>query len=383
LRIFRIFHFKPKPSEAFLLRFQRALEATGEPGQGCRRILFLFSDRRIGKVSAVARVIKAYPEAAAFRYDVPAGKEFKDSPPYAAVGNFGPPWMQQNPNNPTGSIPLDTLSAILAGIPRRFPFGGAAITIDGVDWNDQPESLPVTAAADDYPPAAGLGRYLFPSVILNHDTRIFPQAVVEVSASMPHLSDAAKAKIAVIGHPAFEETRVRYEGAERERWLERRGRANSFVDAFKAEMRSWLRSRVILPTQLPRMERAGTDAPFSLKHVLRASFEPFGYRYMPRPSGQGVSELEKRTPSNHRLYLSIDRGTWSRFLTCAFTFSGIEARHSLDLPVHPDQRMSGYPADGQAVVDAVVANWAAIVRALETEFVPRLVAIYGADPEWA
>jgi hypothetical protein len=100
-------------------------------------------------------------------------------------------------------------------------------------------------------------------------------------------------------------------------------------------------------------------------------------------SGEGICVLEKRTPAHHRLQLAVDRGSWSRRLTCTFSFSAIEAHHALELPVHIGQTVHGYPVVGQATVDAAAANWAAMLPALERDFVGGLTAIYRADPAWA
>jgi hypothetical protein len=382
LRLFKIFHYKRKSKERLLQLFQRVLAVTGEPGRGCRGVLFLFSDNAGGKVSAVARVIKAHPEMAAFRYEGPVWPNSKDLPRYAALGNFGPPFMEHNPNQPTGTPPIATLVDILEGIPRRFPFRQAFITIDGVDWDDAGHLLSERAAPDKHPPAAGHGRYLFPCVMLNDDAHVFMQAVVELSPSNPRVSAVAKAKLDRIGAIGAETTRALYDGGEEgARFLEQHQRATAFVDRFKADLGSWLRSRVALPADLPPTNASGSDKPFSLKDILTKAFAPLGYQKVPRMSDQSVTVLDKRLPSNHRLELFVDRGTTSRALTCTFAFYGVEKTHSFDLPVHPDQRGS-YPADGQEVVNAVVGNWAAIVRALENDFVPELIRIYGADPDW-
>ena len=53
------------------------------------------------------------------------------------------------------------------------------------------------------------------------------------------------------------------------------------------------------------------------------------------------------------------------------------------LPAHAGQLAHSYPVDGQEIVDAAVANWAAMVPALERDLVAALEAIYLRDPDWA
>ena len=138
-----------------------------------------------------------------------------------------------------------------------------------------------------------------------------------------------------------------------------------------------------LPADLPPKVGGATDKPFSVKPPLVAAFRPLGYEYVAVQSGLGMCTMEKRTPARHRLHLHVDRGTWSRSLSCTFDFSALEAHHSLMLPAHAGQLAHSYPVDGQEIVDAAVANWAAMVPALERDLVAALEAIYLRDPDWA
>jgi hypothetical protein len=304
-------------------------------------------------------------------------------PPFAALANFPPPWTEHNPEEPQGSLSTETLLEILDGMPRSFPFLSAAVTIDGVDWDGTGSGLAAGPAPDEHPPAPGFGRYLFPSITLSDNTRRNFEAVIEVSVDRPRPADSVVEKLIAIGRIASERRRVRYDGVELAEFLERRQRALAFVESFKAGLSDWLAAHVSLPADLPPAIGSASEEPFSVKPALLAAVGPLGYRYVAIQSGEGMSVLEKRTPARHRLQLAVDRGSWSRRLTCTFSFSAIETHHALELPVHVGQTVHGYPVEGQATVDAAVANWAAMLPAIERDFVGALTAIYRADPPWA
>lgn len=382
-RYFQVFHFRPKPKEPIAERVARILEATGEPGRGCSRLLFLLSDNPFGKVSAVDRIKKAYPAMAEFEYDGPISREMRHYPPFKALSNFCPPWTEHNPRHPPGSVAPATLLEVLRGVPRRFPLLGVSVTVDGVDWAGDGAGLASGPAADDYPPAPGFGRYLYPSVTLSHDTRLDFEAVVERSRAEARVQESVTAKLAAIGRITSELKRVRYEGSELAALDRCREKASRFEERFKARFHEWLVEEAALPAALQPASGAGTERPFSVKQSLRAAFGPLGYRYLASQSGQGGYTLQKRTLLNHKLRVFVDRGTWSRSLSCHFSFTGLEKAHTLELPAHPGQVVHSYPADGQEIVDAVIANWAATVVGLERDFVSELGEIYGADPEWA
>ena len=119
-RFFNVTYFRPRAKEPMAERVGRVLQATGEPGHGCSRLLFLLADDPHLKVSGVSRVLKAYPEMAEFLYDGPIGYEMRHYPPYKALSNFLPPWTEHNPSRPTGEIRAATLLQILTGVPRRI-----------------------------------------------------------------------------------------------------------------------------------------------------------------------------------------------------------------------------------------------------------------------
>src|SRR5438094_209915 len=61
----------------------------------------------------------------------------------------------RHPDRPEASLPTATLLAILDGMPRRFPFGDAAVTVDGIDWAGDQFGLQNDPAPDDSPPVPG------------------------------------------------------------------------------------------------------------------------------------------------------------------------------------------------------------------------------------
>ena len=382
-RSFVVRYFRPKPKEPIADRLARVLAATGEPGHGCSRLLFLLTDEPNLKVSGVARILKAYPQMSEFLYDGPVGHEMKHYAPYRGLSNFGPPWTEHNPNRPTGVVPSETLMQILGGVPRRFPLLRVDVTVDGVDWTGDQLGLSAEPMLEEYPPSPGFGRYLYPSVTLTKDNHKDYHAVIELPAPGSPLPDTVLKKLAAIGRTTKEVRRVQYAGAELAAFERARSEATQFVEEFKARFDSWLVDAVSLPATLPPAVGAGTDRPFSVKKALLAAFHPLGYRYLANQSGDGGYALEKRTSCNHRLHLFVDRGSWSRALSCSFSFLGLEKSHTVKLPAHPGQLGHSYPADGQAQVDAVVSNWAAAVVGLERDFAEALARIYGPDPEWS
>jgi hypothetical protein len=385
-RYFRIVRFRKK-KEPIADLVARVLAATGEPGRGCSRVLFDLVDKpsQLAKVSAVSRAIRAYPQLRPFAYEGPVSPTRRDSPRYLALGNFAPPWDKYNPTATSATVSVATLIEVLRGIPKRFPFWRASITVDGVAWSTDLTGLSAAPAADDRPPVPGYGWYLYPSVTLNDNLATDFEAVVEVTHPERPLPPDVRARIEAIGRPDSELMRVRFEGAELASHLRTRAAASAFAEAFSAGYQRWLRTNVHLPEALPPEADASmpVTGPLSAKKSLTAALRPLGYRYHPGKSGYGGYHFEKRTPLNHHLIAEFDLAPIAKSLTGGFLFSGIEKRHAIKLPAYPEQTTDGYRVTNQRQIDMVVANWAAMVRALEVEFVPALEAIYGPDPAWA
>lgn len=377
-RLFRLFvHASPR-REPLADTFTRVVAILGRPGNGIARLLFSFEDNPVSTVSGVERIVRALPETARFLHEPPPPSGVRE------LSNFPAPWIGSNPNAPGEPLGPDVLDEILRGIPRRFPVWRAGVTFDGVDWPGTGERLPAGPARGERDPVAPSDwRYLFPSVSIQRwHGRASGHAIVECPDPAAELDRVTAGKLARIGRVERQDVRAGFSPEELAEHQRRKAEAEAVVTEFKARTDAWLADQVPLPHGWPPARASRADAGrFSLKAPLVRQFRPMGYRRVPEPAGSATFTLLKPTTGHHVLQLHADRGPWSRYVSCLFGFVGLAIVHGWNLPAD-ERRAAQYAPRGQGDVDHVVANWVAIVQALERDLVPRLEAIYGDGPSW-
>jgi hypothetical protein len=381
-RLFRTFHY-PVPRRELADRFARVLAAVGRPGQGVWRLLFFFSDSPLNSVSAMDRMVRAFPQAAPFLYQGLVGPPHHRPADARMLSNYPPPWTEHNPHSPEGSLAPEVLEEILRGIPRRFPVFDAGVIFDGVDWAGAGEGLAAGPAGTGREPVTPMDwGYLFPSVSIRKFRDVHATAVIACDDPSAPLDPVTRGKLEQIGRSRQQQVRAGFSPAELAEHLARKAEAERALAAFEAQAGAWLAERVRLPFEFPpERDLLLADVRFSLKDALGPVFGSRGYRHAPHLGDASVFILLKATSGHHVLELCASRGTWSRSISCQFRFAGLETLHTFNLPSGPERRFQYAPGDQEQVV-RVVANWGAVVDALERDLVPRLEAIYGADPPW-
>jgi hypothetical protein len=139
-----------------------------------------------------------------------------------------------------------------------------------------------------------------------------------------------------------------------------------------------------LPHDLPpaaeiRQQSAGVVAG-PRKPALETAFKLMGYGCR---GGSGQFHLTRRTLGNLTVELYLDVGTWSHSVSAIFLVQGAGFKASLGIPVAPREAAYGqYPIGDAAQWQKIVDNLAAMVRELDRSFVPEIEQTAGPTPAW-
>jgi hypothetical protein len=144
--------------------------------------------------------------------------------------------------------------------------------------------------------------------------------------------------------------------------------------------------RARLPHDLPSNQEAiAATVEFAAgpkKPELERAFMAMGYDCR---GETGAFTLRRRTPGNLTVELYLDVGTWSNNVTAIFLVQGLANgtafKASLPLPVARRAVAGGqYPIGGPERWRQIVENLAALVAALDRDFVPAIEAVSGPSP---
>ncbi|MGR4064474.1 MAG: hypothetical protein ACLQPV_03395 [Vulcanimicrobiaceae bacterium] len=361
---------------ALVERVHAAFLAEGETPA----VRFALADAQFGSVSSVARVLKRYPglERFATAAPVPPGTES-----LIAAGKPATPrrMLTNLPGSPAAGevVPLETLVAIAAGVPRSFPFHKVVITfrspafgkdihtrlgmsatgiVIGDSWwvSHRERSLTALATADDDLASTTLSRgSVVAAAIMERCGKLKKtQRVDALYADM----DPAAAQQAVAG----------------------KARVATAAKAIQAGYRNRLAEVAALadlPHDLPPASVARSVTAYGVttgpkKPAILRTFAPLGYAV---GYESGTFRLSRQRPNGVTVDVSIDVGTWSRKLTAMMIVRGPAFSAVLSLPVTRDaEDFAAYPLGDAERWQQLVENLAAVVAELDRTFVPDVEA---------
>lgn len=371
---------RKEPLAEMLDRVRAAFLAAeiGEP-----RFEFTLADAPFeGTASAVARVLKRFPDLAALERTEPASPG--GSAQRMIVGRDGE----------AGGFA--TARAIAEGMPRAFPFHQAefhfqAPVFGGPIALPPPQGdVPTGISVSDNWWITGRQRSMQAIAIIPADpaSRKLPPLPTAVAAVYAALGKAKKTLQLPLALPAGSDIPTpsipdQDLSAEQSAAIRAVGR-----DAF-ARMAD-IMARANLPHDLPpagdaRQTIAHGAATGPKKPVLDRAFRALGYEC---ESGRGTYTLRRRTADNLTVELYLDVGTWSRSLSAIYRVLGLGIRLVIPLAVAPRALPVGqlppmqYPIGGSDHWGQLVDNLAALVAELDKSVPPQVAAIAGPSPEW-
>jgi hypothetical protein len=364
---------KKEPLAEMVGRIRRAFLEAGA-GEPAIRFTLMGEGLAAGH-SPIDRVLKRHPEM----------KRFETF----AVHIVGTSETRSLSNSATGEpAEPSTLQAILAGVPRSYPFGAVVIHFHAPVFGQRliglpkfGNSLPGVMVTDN---RWVTGRHralaIYTVVEAEEGTKKLPPNPEPVDAVIKACGKVRRTQQVGILAPPDEAGRVRLVGSispEKE----------EAVKAIVADYRTRLKEVVAgadLPHNLPpaadaRSQNTGVTAG-PRKPALEASFKPMGYSCL---GGSGQFHLTRRTSGNLTVELYLDVGTWSHQVSAIFHVKGVGFKASLGIPVAPDEAAYGQYPTGDAVQwQKIVENLAAMVRELDRSFVPEIEQAAGPSPAW-
>lgn len=131
-------------------------------------------------------------------------------------------------------------------------------------------------------------------------------------------------------------------------------------------------------------ELAGRETGIPKKQIISKALRPLGYEHLGKFGAQGVMCFGKITPSNTKLLVNFDFGTWSPRIEAILTASG--ARWTASVPIlfrePSDSPRYHYTPPTREAFSRAVDNIAFVLRELETIFVAPLESELGPSPDW-
>jgi hypothetical protein len=347
----------------------RVRQAFLDAGLGEPTIRFTFVDSPKQKVSPIDRVLKRHPEmerTQTFSALMPGTSE-----------------SRVLTNVTTGeAADYTTLQAILAGVPRSYPFMAVWLHFYAPVFGERLIGLPK------------MGNSL-PGVIITDNAWItgrrralWGYTVVEAAAEDQKLPPNPEPVDGVM-KACGKVTRTAQVGI-----LNPDGRtlvgsipaANvEAVKAVVADYRARMKEVVEgadLPHNLPpaaeiRQQNSGVTAG-PRKPALEAAFKSMGYSCR---GGSGEFHLTRRTSGNLTVELYLDVGTWSHSVSAIFLVQGAGFKASFPIPVALDAQ-GQYPIGDAIQWQKIVENLAAMVRELDGSFVSEIEQAAGHTPAW-
>ncbi len=335
----------------------RVRQAFLDAGLGEPIIRFTFTNSSgLGGVSSIDRVLKRHPEMERFVTGTEEARLLSN----AETGE---------------AAEYSTLQAIAAGVPRSYPFGGAALHFYAPAFGERliglpkaGHSLPGVLVTDSWW-VSGRQRALsaYTVVEAEEDDKKLPpnpKPVDGVIKSLGKVRRTQQVPILVSIPPANAQA------------------VKPIVADYRARMKEIV-EKAGLPHDLPpaaevRSQLLGVLAG-PRKPALEAAFKPMGYSCR---GGSGEFHLTRRTSGNLTVELYLDVGTWSHQATPIFLVQGSGFKASLVLWVAPRAQGGQYPIGDAAHWQKIVDNLAAMVRELDRSFVPDIERAAGPTPAW-
>jgi len=397
MRVAVLTTFVASRKEPLAEMLQRIYQAFSGAGLGEPAIRFSFGDGPLaGSVSSVDRVLKRHPELARFVTTavpsplVPGARRITNDPLSPAAGE---------------AVPLPTLNAIAAGVPRSFPFHDIVIHFHAPEFGElvptsaqSPEMMCGILVGDSWW-VNGRNRALSACTLVEADpaSKKLPSPPAAVAAVLAALGKAKRAVQAPLGSASGEAAAPGHAqdpvpgvrtpmGAMIASTKPEAARA---VQAITTDYRTRLPEiveRAALPHLLPALgEEAYRDVALgvtagSKKPALERVFKPLGYTCR---GESGSFTLRRRTAANLTVELRLDVGTWGHSVLALFRVWGLGFKGLLALPVSANAPAAAqYPIGDAARWQKIVDNLGAMVRELDRSLVPEIEAAVGPSPEW-
>ena len=375
---------RKEPLEEMVMRVHQGFLDAGisEP-----QVNFNFADAMAGsRVSSVDRVLKRHPDLEIFLTTaspvpgIPGGRRLSNGPLSPAAGK---------------AAPYETLRAIVAGVPRSFPFHQVALQFHAPLFGTlepggarSAEMLPGILVSDNWW-VNGRERSLSACTLVVGDAGSrklppLPPELEKLFAACGKVKKRVQVPLSGDARPGAPMVRSPVGIAMASADPKAAMAVHPIVMDYRARMPEIV-ERAALPHDLPSASEAlrgatSADTTGPRKPALDEAFRPLGYSCK-RSSGSFV--LRRRTAAHLTCELALDVGTWGHSVLAMFKVWGLGFKATLMVPV-TRAAIGGaqYPIAGEEAWRRIVANLAALIAELERTFVPAIEAAAGPSPEW-
>lgn len=383
-RLVRATNVDKKTNPAQLL--SRSLQAISEGGVREFGVGLYLSDSPHGEISAVERVAKAFPILRECIVEITDPSDRRQTS-YKAVSTLNRgPWPTRDADAAQRSLPVEMVSEIAAGVPKRWPADDFLVVIDIESWPgmhvpqfDESET-PSQNSSLSFNPTA----YLRPSLLVGSEwwtprrmsylVAIVPFASNGDEPTLP-LSQTTAQILDQLGTTATTSVNAILSESEMHGSQQLHARLNELAKSYVVDAHQLLRPVPEAETDLIRL---GDPA---AKEAIRRAFRGRGFRYT--WLARGAYRLVKFSATGYRCVVDVDVAPMARLVRVEYCVEG----PSLSIRVPVPTSVGDKPTSQQAIdpperLDGLLENAARVVAHYEKQLLPTLERNLPKCPQW-
>lgn len=350
------------------------------------RVSLFLADSPHSSVSAVERVAKAFPFLR--EYIVETTNSFDPQQiPYKVITTLSGRWRTATTNRtPLVSLPIDVVSEIAAGVPKRWPANDFLLVLDLEAWPGMPsvtiDESDIALLGDDLSPT-NPQQYYRPSIIISSHWWT-PRRLNSLLAIVPFDSDGSESTVPVpsetaktldaLGKPAGTTVRPLLTTADAANLRRVRDRFSEFAQTYISDAH-----RHLLPVaDEQRPIKIGDPA---AKGAILRAFRGTGFTY--EWLARGVYRLVKYSPAGLRCAVEIDVAPMARVVRVEYCLEGPSISVRTPVAICPGQPAGRQEAiDPPERLDGLLSNAARVVKFYEEQLRPAAEQILPTCPRW-
>lgn len=367
--------------------FSRCLQEVSVGGVHKFKVGLYLSDSPHGGISAVERVAKAFPilrDSIVHVADSGGGRETS----YKAITTLDHgPWPTCNTKSTQrGGLPVELVSEIAAGVPKRWPADDFLVAIDLESWPDMPvppldeSAMPTRKPSLCFDPTA----YLRPSILVGSEWWT-PRRMNYLLAIVPFASNGEEPKLPVsqktaqildhLGTASSISVNEILSASEEYDAHQLHARLDELAKDYVDEAHQLLRP---IPEAERDVIKLGDPA---AKEAIRRAFRGGSFRYT--WLARGAYRLVKFSPAGYRCVVDVDVAPMGRVVRVDYCLEGPSSSIRVPVPTcMGDRPPRQQPIDPPERLDGLMENAARVVAYYEKHLLPMLEQDLPKCPRW-
>lgn len=367
--------------------FSRCLQAISGAGISEFKLGLYLSDSRHGEISAVERVARVFPILRKCIIEVTDPFDREQTPYKAIITLRHGPWPScKTDGAQLESLPVELVSEIATGVPKRWPAHDFRLVIEVESWPGMPApQIDETATVIANPwLGASPTPYLRPSLLIGSDWWT-PRRMNYLIAIAPFTSTGKEPTLPIsaeasqvfkdLGPTGANSVDAILSEPELSNSQQLRARLNESAKTYVNDAHQLLRPVAEAETGMIRL-----GDPAAKEAILRAfRGMQFKYTWLAR----GVYRLVKFSPAGYRCVVDVDVAPMARLVAVEYRVEGPSISISVPVPTCiGDQHSRQHAIDPPERLDGLLKNAARVVTFYEEQLLPMLEENLPQCPRW-